>query len=66
MVEKCKIVIFDNSDELSKGLKKFYETNNNMEVFDFDNINKGVEYVENNAVDIAVTDLVLKMPMDFI
>lgn len=60
MVEKCKIVIFDNSDELSKGLKKFYETNDNMEVFDFDNINKGVEYVKNNAVDIVVTDLVLK------
>ncbi len=60
MVEKCKIVIFDNSDELSKGLKKFYETNDNMEVFDFDNINEGVEYVKNNVVDIVVTDLVLK------
>lgn len=60
MVEKCKIVIFDNSDELSKGLKKFYETNDNMEVFDFDNINEGVKYVKNNAVDIVVTDLVLK------
>lgn len=60
MAEKCKIVIFDNSDELSKGLKKFYETNDNMEVFDFDNINEGVEYVRTNAVDIVVTDLVLK------
>ena len=61
MVEKCKIVVFDNNDELSKGLKEFYGTNDSVNVIDsLNDVNEVIDYVKNNNVDILITDLILK------
>lgn len=60
MNEKRKIVVVDNNNELQNGIKEFYKSNDNVEVVDtFNDVNKAIEYVKENAVDVVVTDLVL-------
>ena len=60
MNEKRKIVVVDNNNELQKGIKTFYESDDAVEVVDtFNDVNKTIDYVKENNVDIVVTDLVL-------
>ena len=60
MNEKRKIVVVDNNNELQRGIKTFYESDDAVEVVDtFNDVNKTIDYVKENNVDIVVTDLVL-------
>lgn len=60
MSEKRKIVVVDNNNELQRGIKTFYESDDAVEVVDtFNDVNKTIDYVKENNVDIVVTDLVL-------
>lgn len=60
MNEKRKIVVVDNNNELQRGIKTFYESDDAVEVVDtFNDVIKTIDYVKENNVDIVVTDLVL-------
>ncbi len=60
MNEKRKIVVVDNNNELQRGIKTFYGSDDAVEVVDtFNDVNKTIDYVKENNVDIVVTDLVL-------
>ena len=61
MLENCKMVVVDNNDEFSKGLKDFYSTNETVEIFsDFNNVNEVIDFIKSNSIDIVVTDLILQ------
>ena len=61
MVENCKIVVFDNNDELSKGLRDFYSTNESVDIVNnFDTTEDLINYISTNNIDILITDLILK------
>lgn len=61
MLENCKIVVVDNNDEFSKGLKDFYKTKENIKIFDnFNELGDVLNFIKSNPVDIVITDLVLQ------
>ena len=60
-MEKLKIVMVDNNEEFSKGLKEFYNTKENVEVYNsFENIDEVLNFVNNNKVDVLITDIILQ------
>jgi len=61
MLENCKMVVVDNNDEFSKGLKEFYNTKENIEIFDsFNDVKEVIDFIKSNSIDIVITDLVLQ------
>ena len=57
MLENCKMVVVDNNDEFSKGLKEFYNTKENIEIFDnFGDVNEVINFIKSNSIDIVITD----------
>ena len=61
MLESTKILVVDNNEEFSKGLKEFYGTNDSVEVLNtFNDVNEALVFLKSNQVDIVITDLVLQ------
>ncbi len=59
-MKNFKIVVVDNNDELQKGIKDYYAANENVQVEEnFNDVNRALEYIKANDVDIVITDLIL-------
>jgi len=60
-MKNCKIVVFDNNQEFVKGLKDFYGTKDNVEIYDnFKSIEEIVGFLKDNVVEVIITDLILQ------
>ena len=61
MIEKCKILVVDNNEEFTKGLKEFYASNEENEIIDnLKDVQEILAYIRENKVDIVLTDLILQ------
>ena len=60
-MENCKIIVFDSNEEFVKGLKEFYSTKENVEIYNnLKTVDEVVEFLKNNRVDAVITDLILQ------
>ena len=59
MLENCKIVVVDNSEELKSGISKFYENSSVQVVEYFSDTKLAYDYVSGKDVDVVITDLIL-------
>ena len=59
MLENCKIVVVDNSEELKSGISKFYENSSVKVVEYFSDTKLAYDYISGKDVDVVITDLIL-------
>lgn len=59
MLENCKIVVVDNSEELKSGISKFYENSSVQVVEYFSDTKLAYDYIRDKDVDVVITDLIL-------
>ena len=59
MLENCKIVVVDNSEELKNGISKFYENSSVKVVEYFSDTKLAYDYISGKEVDVVITDLIL-------
>lgn len=59
MLENCKIVVVDNSEELKSGISKFYENSSVQVVEYFSDTKLAYDYISGKDVDVVITDLIL-------
>lgn len=59
MLENCKIVVVDNSEELKSGISKFYENSSVQVVEYFSDTKLAYDYIRGKDVDVVITDLIL-------